>query len=121
MFNGKESSLNEEEICRCEKMAVVQPSLDYIEYEFVGKVQLWRGILVSLDPDAECSFDGRSRPMSAEHSGGSGLKKSGDNDHESKSPAELFRSRHGLSWCQSLFEGLGSGKGKRQKGPSTLP
>ena len=44
------------------KMAVIEPSLDqisvgdHIEYEFVakkGKVQLWRRVVVSTDPDAE--------------------------------------------------------------------
>ena len=44
------------------KTAVIEPSLDqisvgdHIEYEFVakkGKVQLWRGVVVSTDPDAE--------------------------------------------------------------------
>ena len=44
------------------KTAVIEPSLnqisvgDHIEYEFVakkGKVQLWHGVVVSTDPDAE--------------------------------------------------------------------
>ena len=44
------------------KTAVTEPSLnqisvgDHIEYEFVakkGEVQLWRGIVVSTDPDTE--------------------------------------------------------------------
>ena len=44
------------------KTAVIEPSFDqlsvgdHIEYEFVGKkgkVQLWRGVVVFTDPDAE--------------------------------------------------------------------
>ena len=44
------------------KTAVIEPSFDqlsvgdHIEYEFVakkGKVQLWPGVVVSTDPDAE--------------------------------------------------------------------
>ena len=44
------------------KTAVIEPSLDqlsvgdHIEYEFVvkkGKVQLWCGVVVSTDPDAD--------------------------------------------------------------------
>ncbi len=42
--------------------AVINPSIDlvsvgdHIEYEFIAKkgIQLWRGVIVSTDPDAEC-------------------------------------------------------------------
>ena len=66
-FNSKRYDHTREEILlsnivAINKTAVIEPSFnqlsvgDHIEYEFVakkGKVQLWRGVVVSTDPDAE--------------------------------------------------------------------
>ena len=103
--------------------AVVEPSRDllqvgdYIEYEFLakkGKVQVWRGILVAINPDAErraCS----SRPVSEEHRASSELElKNGQPSSSDPDPPDR-------RVVKSLFEGLGSGKGKRKKCLSTSP
>ena len=89
--------------------AVVEPSRDllqvgdYIEYEILakkGKVQVWCGILVAIDPDAE-RHARSSRPVSEEHRAGSELELK-------KRPAQLIRSRPTrLSCCQVVVRGLG--------------
>ena len=98
------------------KTAVVQPSLaqvhvgDSIEYEFVakkGKVQLWHGIVVSIDPDAEGHAGSRSKKADTTTKGASRLSAT-DPDTERRA-------------TESLFEGLGSTKGKRQKRLSSSP
>jgi len=97
----------------------VQPFLDqlsvgdHIEYEFLakkGKVQLWRGVVVSFYADTKhrARSTGANRPGGAECCAGSEVEtttKGGTNRRIVK----------------SLFEGLGSGKGKRQKRLSTSP
>jgi len=101
------------------KTAVVQPSLDqlsvgdHIEYEFLaknGKVQLWRGVVVSTDPDAErrARSTGASRPGGAECCAGSEVETTTKGGTDRRV-------------VKSLFEGLGSGKGKRRKRLSTSP
>ena len=99
------------------KTAVVQPSLaqvhvgDIIEYEFVAKkgkaVQLWRGIVVSIDPDAERRAGSRSKKADTTTKGASRL---------SATVPDMERRA-----TESLFEGLGSNKGKRKKRLSSSP
>ena len=61
-YDNKEEEIWLSGVVTVNKTAVVQPSLDqlsvgnHIEYEFLakkGKVQLWRGVVVCIDPDAE--------------------------------------------------------------------
>jgi len=99
------------------KTAVVQPSLaqlhvgDIIEYEFVPKkgkaVQLWRGIVVSIDPDAESRAGLRSKKADTTTKAAS---------HLSATVPDMERRA-----TESLFEGLGSNKGKRKKRLCSLP
>ena len=111
--------------------AVVEPSRDqlrvgdYIEYEFVtgkGNVQVWRGILVSVDPEAErrARSTRASRPVSAKTTtkGASCLPSSSDPDTNESLGTRLDTDRRAI---KSFFEGFGSGKGKRQKRLSTSP
>ena len=108
--------------------AVVEPSRDqlrvgdYIEYEFVtgkGNVQVLRGILVSIDPEAErrAHSTRASRPVSAKTTtkGASCLPSSDTNESLG---TRLDTDRRAI---KSFFEGFGSGKGKRQKRLSTSP
>jgi len=96
--------------------AVGQPSLDQlhvgdnIEYKFVakkGKVQLWPGIVVSIDPDEERRAGLGSKKEDTMTKGASRLSTTDpDTEHHT---------------TKSLFVGLGSTKGKRQKHFSSLP
>ena len=69
------------------KTAVIEPSLnqisvgDHIEYEFVakkGKVQLWHGVVVSTDPDAE--------------------RRTGSVSNEPETTSKRARCRHKVTW-----------------------
>jgi len=91
------------------KTAVVQPFPaqvhvgDNIDYKFLakrGKVQLWRGIVVFIDPNADSRAGSGSKKVDTTTKGASRLSAT-DPDME----------RHAT---ESLFEGLGSTKGKRQ-------
>ena len=87
---------------------------DRIEYEFVakkGKVQLWRGVLVSLDPEAE-RRSRSSRPASADRRAGSANRLPTSSADPDTSDRRVVK---------SMFEGLGSNKGKRKKRLSSSP
>ena len=83
---------------------------DKIKYEFLakkGKVQLWRGIVISIDPDVErCAGSGPKKADTTNK--GVSLLSATDPDTQRRA-------------TKSLFEGLGSMKGKRQKCVSSSP
>ena len=101
--------------------AVVEPSRDqlrvgdYIEYEFVtgkGDVQVLRGILVSIDPEAERRVRSTraSRPVSAKTTT-KGVSCLPSSDTNESLGMRLDMDRRAIK----------SGKGKRQKRLSTSP
>ena len=64
-YDGTKEKILLSNVVAINKTAVIEPSFDqlsvgdHIEYEFVGKkgkVQLWCGVVVSTDPDAERWF-----------------------------------------------------------------
>ena len=94
----------------------MQPSLahlhvgDNIEYEFVankGKVQLWCGIVVSIDPDTERRAGLESKQADTTTKGASRL-----------STTNPDTERH---VTESLFEGLRSNKRQKHLGSLPLP
>ncbi len=112
---------------------------DCIEYEIVqkkGKVQLWRGVVVSTDPDADrrarsdTTAESTSRAHTERraaantgHCTSSGSKKpetTATKGAARPSASHADTERHAV---KSLFEGAaaGSRKGKRQKRPSSSP
>ena len=83
---------------------------DNIEYKFVakkGEVQLWCGIVISIDPDAERCAGLGSKQADTMTKGVSCLSTT-DLDTERRT-------------TEFLFEGLGSNKGKRQKRLNSSP
>ena len=110
------------------KTAVIEPSLnqisvgDHIEYEFVakkGKVQLWRGIVVSTDPDAE------RRTGSVPNEPETTSKRARCRRTTTKAASHLNATdsvtAERRTAATSLFENLSSTKGKRQKRHSSSP
>ena len=110
------------------KTAVIEPSLDQlsvrdnIEYEFVGnkrEVQLWCGVVVSTDPDAEC----RAGLVSNEPEAMS--KRAQCRCTTTKGASRLNTTDSDKAECHtaasSLFENLSFTKGKWQKRHSSSP
>ena len=115
-------------IATINKTAVNEPSFDqlsvggHIEYEFVvkkGKVQLWRGVVVSTDPDVERrtgavpnepeTTSKRARCHHITTKEASHLNTTDSDSAERRTAATL------------LFENSNSTKGKRQKRHSSSP
>ncbi len=119
--------------------AVIDPSADEvhindrIEYEFVqkkGKVQLWRGVVVSTDPDADRRARSETTAGSASRAtaktgqcSSSGSKKPERTATKGAARPNASRADTERRAAKSLFEGAaaGSRKGKRQKRPSSSP
>ena len=110
------------------KTAVIEPSLnqvsvgDHIEYKFVakkGKVQLWCGVVVSTDPDADCRTglvsnepETMSKRVQCRRTTTKGMSHLNATDSDK---AEYHTA------ASSLFENLSFTKGKRQKRHSSSP
>ena len=110
------------------KTAVIEPSLDqisvgdHIEYEFVakkGKVQLWRGVVVSTDPDAERRTG--SVPNEPETTSKRARCRRTTTKEASHLNATDSVTAERRTAATSLFENLSSTKGKRQKRHSSSP
>ena len=120
------------------KTAVVQPSLaklhdgDNIEYEFVakkGKLQLWRGIVISIDPDVErrAGLGSKKGATTTKEANRLSATNPDAESHASSDSKGAERTTKGASHLSatdpdmerrttnSLFEDLGSNKGKKQK------
>ena len=110
------------------KTAVIESFLnqisvgDHIEYELVakkGKVQLWRGVVVSTDPDAE------RRTGSVSNEPETTSKRARCRRTTTKEANHLnatdFVTAERRTASTSLFENLSSTKGKRQKRHSSSP
>ena len=110
------------------KTAVIEPSLDqisvgdHIEYEFVakkGKVQLWRGVVVSTDPDAERRTGSvPNDPETTSKRARCRRTTTKEASHQNATDSDTAERRTATT---SLFENLSSTKGKRQKRHSSSP
>ena len=110
------------------KTAVIEPSFDqlsvgdHIEYEFVakkGKVQLWRGVVVSTDPDAERRTGAvPNKPETTSKRARCRRTTTKEVSHQNATDSDTAERRTAAT---SLFENLSSTKGKRQKRHSSSP
>ena len=110
------------------KTAVIEPSInqisvgDHIEYEFVakkGKVQLWHGVVVFTDPDAERRTG--SVPNEPETTSKRARCRRTTTKEASYLNATDSDTAERRTAATSLFENLSSTKGKRQKRHSSSP
>ena len=107
------------------KTAVIEPSLnqisvgDHIEYEFVakkGKVQLWHGVVVFTDPDAERRTGSvPNEPETTSKRARCRRTTTKEASHLNATDSDTAERRTAAT---SLFENLISTKGKRQKRPA---
>ena len=110
------------------KTAVIEPSLNqisvgnHIEYEFVakkGKVQLWHGIVVFTDPDAERRIGSvLNEPETTSKRARCCRTTTKEARHLNATDSDTAER---LTAATSLFENLSSTKGKRQKRHSSSP
>ena len=127
-YNNTKEEILVSNIVAVNKTAVIEPSLDqisvgdHIEYEFVakkGKVQLWRGVVVSTDPDAERHTSSVSNELETTS------KRVRCHRTTTKEASHLNATDFVTAECRTastlLFENLSSTKGKRQKRHSSLP
>ena len=110
------------------KTALIEPSFDqlsvgdHIEYEFVAKkrkVQLWRGVVVSTDPDAERRTGAvPNEPETTSKRARCRRTTTKEASHQNATDSDTAERRTAAT---SLFENLSSIKGKRQKRHSSSP
>ena len=108
--------------------AVIEPSLnqisvgDHIEYEFVakkGKVQLWHGVVVFTDPDAERRTGSvPNEPETTSKRARCRRITTKEASHLNATDSDTAERRTAAT---SLFENLSSTKGKRKKRHSSSP
>ena len=126
-YDGTKEEILLSNVVAINKTAVIEPSFDqlsvgdHIEYEFVGKkgkVQLWRGVVVS-DPDTEQCAGSASNKLKT--------SKRTRSRHTSTTTKEVSHlnttdsdNTERCNAAVSLLENSSSTKGKRQKRPSSL-
>ena len=129
-YDGTKEEILLSNVVAINKTAVIEPSFDqlsvgdHIEYEFVakkGKVQLWRGVVLSTDPDAERRAGSVSNELETTSKRTRCRRTSTTTKEASRLNTTDADKAERRTVATSLFENSSSTKGKRQKRPSSSP
>ena len=129
-YDGTKEEILSSNVVAINKTAVIEPSFDQlsvgdrIEFEFVGKkgkVQLWRGVVVSTDPDAERRAGSASNELETTSKQTRCRRISTTTKEVSRLNTTDSDKAERRTAATSLFENSSSTKGKWQKHPSSLP